>query len=195
MRRSRIPDRASSRPACRRREAHKCAVVLSGTSGNAGLVEISRVRIKLATVWYYQRPDGDTTSISACRRRSSTWLRQTSSGLRATRVRRSGTWPDHQIGALRIYDAVANSGIRAIAIVPFLTGSTRRFYHSIVAGFYALFGKTVDVAQWANLPALALLYRRHVRYRPDGPQTFARGGSGDARRLLSAICSGSRAKR
>jgi 4-amino-4-deoxy-L-arabinose transferase-like glycosyltransferase len=64
---------------------------------------------------------------------------------------------DKQIGALRIYDAVANSGIRAIAVIPFLTGPYPPLYHSVIAASYALFGKTLDAAQWANLPAIALL--------------------------------------
>jgi 4-amino-4-deoxy-L-arabinose transferase-like glycosyltransferase len=64
---------------------------------------------------------------------------------------------DKQIGALRIYDAVANSGIRAIAAIPFLTGAYPPLYHSVIAASYVLFGKTLDAAQWANLPAIALL--------------------------------------
>jgi 4-amino-4-deoxy-L-arabinose transferase-like glycosyltransferase len=64
---------------------------------------------------------------------------------------------DKQIGAIRIYDAVANSGIRAIAVIPFLTGPYPPLYHSVIATSYALFGKTLDAAQWANLPAIALL--------------------------------------
>jgi 4-amino-4-deoxy-L-arabinose transferase-like glycosyltransferase len=65
---------------------------------------------------------------------------------------------DKQTGALRIYDAVANDGIQAITSIPFLTGSYPPFYHSVIAVFYALFGKTVDAAQWANLPAIVLLF-------------------------------------
>jgi 4-amino-4-deoxy-L-arabinose transferase-like glycosyltransferase len=64
---------------------------------------------------------------------------------------------DKQIGALKIYDAVSESGIRAITAIPFLTGSYPPLYHSVVAIFYAIFGKTVDAAQLANLPAIALL--------------------------------------
>jgi len=64
---------------------------------------------------------------------------------------------DKQIGALRIYDAVANSGIRAIAVIPFLTGPYPPLYHSAIAASYPLFGKTLDAGQWANLPAIALL--------------------------------------
>src|SRR5262245_5722660 len=65
---------------------------------------------------------------------------------------------DKQIGALRIYDAVANSGIHAIFAIPFLTGSYPPLFQSIVAIFYAIFGRTIDAAQWANLPAMALLF-------------------------------------
>jgi hypothetical protein len=64
---------------------------------------------------------------------------------------------DKQTGALRIYDAVATSGARAVAQIPFLTGSYPPLYHSIIAIAYALFGKTIDAAQWANLPAIAVL--------------------------------------
>jgi 4-amino-4-deoxy-L-arabinose transferase-like glycosyltransferase len=65
---------------------------------------------------------------------------------------------DKQIGALKIYDAVASSGIHAAAAIPFLTGAYPPLYHSIVALSYAFFGKTIDAAQWANLPAIALLF-------------------------------------
>ncbi len=64
----------------------------------------------------------------------------------------------HQTWALQIYDAFASSGLRAILSIPYLTGSYPPFYHSVVAAFYAVFGKTVDAAQWANLPAIALLF-------------------------------------
>jgi 4-amino-4-deoxy-L-arabinose transferase-like glycosyltransferase len=63
----------------------------------------------------------------------------------------------HQTAALRIYDAFANLGLRAIPIIPHLTGFYPPLYHTVVAIFYAVFGKTVDAAQWANLPALAML--------------------------------------
>src|SRR5438094_10489044 len=63
----------------------------------------------------------------------------------------------HQTAALRIYDAFSTFGIRAFAIVPLLTGFYPPLYHTVVALFYSLFGKTTDAAQWANLPALAIL--------------------------------------
>jgi 4-amino-4-deoxy-L-arabinose transferase-like glycosyltransferase len=65
---------------------------------------------------------------------------------------------DKQIAALKIYNAFETSGIRALAVVPFLTGSYPPFYQSVVAVFYASLGRTVDAAQWANLPAIVLLF-------------------------------------
>ena len=69
----------------------------------------------------------------------------------------------HQIGALRIYDVFAERALHAFAAIPGLTASYPLgfyppFYHSIVAFFYAVFGKTVDAAEWANLPAIAILF-------------------------------------
>src|SRR5262245_63646825 len=64
---------------------------------------------------------------------------------------------DKQFGVLRIYDAFAVPGIRAVAFIPFLTGPSPPLYHSVIAASYALFGKTLDAALWANLPAIALL--------------------------------------
>src|SRR3954469_25033458 len=63
----------------------------------------------------------------------------------------------HQTAALRIYDAFSTFGIRAVGIIPLLTGFYPPLYHSIVAFFYSVFGKTTDAAQWANLPAMAIL--------------------------------------
>lgn len=64
---------------------------------------------------------------------------------------------DKQIAALHIYDAFAQSGLSAFALIPRLTEFYPPLYQSVIAGFYALFGRTVDAAQWANLPAIALL--------------------------------------
>jgi Dolichyl-phosphate-mannose-protein mannosyltransferase len=64
---------------------------------------------------------------------------------------------DKQIGALKIYDAIATSGIRSVTTIPFLTGAYPPLYHSIIAASYSIFGKTIDAAQWANIPAIALL--------------------------------------
>jgi 4-amino-4-deoxy-L-arabinose transferase-like glycosyltransferase len=64
----------------------------------------------------------------------------------------------HATGALRIYDAFADHGIRALSLVPFLTGAYPPFYHSLVAVFYGIFGRSIDVARQANLPAIALLF-------------------------------------
>jgi len=85
---------------------------------------------------------------------------------------------DKQIGALRIYDAFAMSGVGAILQVPFLTGSYPPLYQSIIAVFYRLFGKTIDAAQWANLPAMALLfvatyYIGRSKLKPFGAATAA----------------------
>src|SRR5262245_25461721 len=65
----------------------------------------------------------------------------------------------HELGALRIYHAVENSGLSGLSEIPreHLTGFYPPFYHLVVAGIWAVFGKSVDVAQLANLPALALL--------------------------------------
>jgi 4-amino-4-deoxy-L-arabinose transferase-like glycosyltransferase len=57
----------------------------------------------------------------------------------------------HQTLALQIHDAVTAGH------TPSLAGYYPPLYHTIVAGFYSAFGKTVDAAQWANLPAIALL--------------------------------------
>ena len=64
----------------------------------------------------------------------------------------------HQTTALRIFDSFAEGGIRALAAVPKLTGSYPPLYQSVVAVFYSVFGKTIDVAQLANLPAILLLF-------------------------------------
>src|SRR3990167_8460935 len=64
----------------------------------------------------------------------------------------------HQTAALRVCDAFADLGLRALAQLPFLTGSYPPLYQSVVAAFYTVFGRTIDAAQWANLPAIALLF-------------------------------------
>lgn len=63
----------------------------------------------------------------------------------------------HATSALQIADAFHNTGIRAVTRVPFLTGAYPPAYHTIVALFYRIGGRTIDAAQWANLPAMALL--------------------------------------
>jgi 4-amino-4-deoxy-L-arabinose transferase-like glycosyltransferase len=65
---------------------------------------------------------------------------------------------DKQTAALHIYDAFANFGVRALVLIPRVTEFYPPLYQSVVAAFYALFGKTIDAAQWANLPAIALLF-------------------------------------
>jgi 4-amino-4-deoxy-L-arabinose transferase-like glycosyltransferase len=64
---------------------------------------------------------------------------------------------NHSTSALEIADSFRDNGIRAFAHVPFLTGAYPPLYHSIVAIFFLVFGKTIDSAQWANLPAMAIL--------------------------------------
>src|SRR5689334_18825758 len=63
----------------------------------------------------------------------------------------------HSTSALEIADAFHDTGFRAFARIPYLTGAYPPAYHSIVAIFFLIFGKTIDVAQWANLPAIAVL--------------------------------------
>src|SRR5688572_29971873 len=63
----------------------------------------------------------------------------------------------HSTSALEIADSFGDTGLRAFARVPFLTGAYPPVYHSIVAIFFLIFGKTIDAAQWANLPAMAIL--------------------------------------
>src|SRR5262245_1899153 len=64
----------------------------------------------------------------------------------------------HQLAALKMQVALADSGIRSIAAVPWFSVPYPSLYHAIVALFYGLFGKSVDAAQWANLPAIGLLF-------------------------------------
>jgi 4-amino-4-deoxy-L-arabinose transferase-like glycosyltransferase len=63
----------------------------------------------------------------------------------------------HATSALRIADAFEDSVLRALARIPFLTGAYPPFYQFIVALFFLVFGKTIDAAQWANVPAIAIL--------------------------------------
>jgi hypothetical protein len=64
----------------------------------------------------------------------------------------------HESLALRIYDAFAMVGLLGlIHLLPGLTGYYPPLYHSVVAIFFGVFGKSVAVAQWANLPAILLL--------------------------------------
>jgi len=63
----------------------------------------------------------------------------------------------HATAALEIADAVHESPLRAVAQIPYLTGAYPPFYQSIVAAFFLFFGKSIDAAQWANLPAIAIL--------------------------------------
>jgi 4-amino-4-deoxy-L-arabinose transferase-like glycosyltransferase len=63
----------------------------------------------------------------------------------------------HQSAALRIYDQFASDGIHAFTAAAKISGHYPPLYYFVTALFYAVFGKSVDAAQWANLPALILL--------------------------------------
>jgi 4-amino-4-deoxy-L-arabinose transferase-like glycosyltransferase len=63
----------------------------------------------------------------------------------------------HQSTALRIFNGFSNEGIRAFLLVPHLSGGYPLLYPTLVAFFYALFGRSVDAAQAVNLPAIAIL--------------------------------------
>ena len=63
----------------------------------------------------------------------------------------------HQTGALRILNAVSENGVSALATIGSLSGFYPPLYHSIVAGFYRIFGVSSNSAQLANIPALAIL--------------------------------------
>src|SRR5438045_61283 len=65
----------------------------------------------------------------------------------------------HQDSALRVYDAFASSGISALARIPVehLTGYYPPLYHMTIAASWAMFGKSIDVAQATNLLACAIL--------------------------------------
>ena len=63
----------------------------------------------------------------------------------------------HQSGALRILNAFRDEGFGAFVQVPELSGLYPPLYHSIVAGFYYVFGVATDSAQVANLLATAIL--------------------------------------
>ena len=92
---------------------------------------------------------------------------------------------DNQIGSAPNLRCVGELRIRAVAMIPFLTGPYPPLYHSIIAAFYALFGKTIDAAQWANLPAIALLFIVDLRHRTDDIQTFRGRDGGGYREFLS----------
>src|SRR5690349_8990090 len=63
----------------------------------------------------------------------------------------------HLTTALRIRDAFATSGLGAFAQIPHLSRLYPLLYPTIVAVTFRLFGSTVDVAQFVNLPAIAVL--------------------------------------
>jgi 4-amino-4-deoxy-L-arabinose transferase-like glycosyltransferase len=138
------------------RKPHQCPVVLSRNGGDARLIEVfsranhsSRFGIINALMGIRHR-FLLVAAFSYLVAANLIWI---------SRDSRPPYWDmaDKQTGALRIYDAVANSGARAVAQIPFLTGSYPPLYYSIIAISYGLFGKTIDAAQWANLPAIAIL--------------------------------------
>jgi Dolichyl-phosphate-mannose-protein mannosyltransferase len=64
----------------------------------------------------------------------------------------------HETMALRIYDAFVMTGmVGLMKVLPGLTGYYPPFYHSVVAVFFGIFGKSVTAAQLANIPAILLL--------------------------------------
>jgi len=63
----------------------------------------------------------------------------------------------HSSAALRIYNAMEVSGVRAIRVIPYLTGFYPPLFQSVVAVFWLIFGKTVAVSRLANFPAMAIL--------------------------------------
>jgi 4-amino-4-deoxy-L-arabinose transferase-like glycosyltransferase len=63
----------------------------------------------------------------------------------------------HQTKALQVYDAVHDRGLSGLREIPHSTGFYPPLFHSVIAIFYALLGKSSDAAALANLPAIALL--------------------------------------
>jgi len=65
----------------------------------------------------------------------------------------------HANGALYVYDAFSSLGLLALAAIPaqHLTGYYPPLTHSLIAASWAVFGKTVHVAELTNLVAVAVL--------------------------------------
>jgi 4-amino-4-deoxy-L-arabinose transferase-like glycosyltransferase len=64
----------------------------------------------------------------------------------------------HESLALQVLDTFSMFGlVGVLRMLPGITGYYPPFYHSVVALFFDLFGKSVVVARWANLPAIILL--------------------------------------
>src|SRR5438094_6012749 len=67
----------------------------------------------------------------------------------------------HAVAALRIYDIFTNSGISALAHIPqsllALGYPYPPLYQTMIAGLWAVFGKTIEVARLANLLPIAAL--------------------------------------
>jgi 4-amino-4-deoxy-L-arabinose transferase-like glycosyltransferase len=66
----------------------------------------------------------------------------------------------HESSAIRVYNAFARSGPSALPEISsqHLTGAYPPLYHTVVAAFWGVFGKNVNVARLANLLALAILF-------------------------------------
>jgi 4-amino-4-deoxy-L-arabinose transferase-like glycosyltransferase len=64
----------------------------------------------------------------------------------------------HASLALQVLNSFVMFGLFGVVrMLPGITGYYPPFYHAIVALFFGVFGKSVDVARWANLPAILLL--------------------------------------
>jgi 4-amino-4-deoxy-L-arabinose transferase-like glycosyltransferase len=64
----------------------------------------------------------------------------------------------HESLALQVLNTFGMFGLFGVLrMLPGITGYYPPFYHSVVAVFFGVFGKSVDVARWANIPAILLL--------------------------------------
>jgi 4-amino-4-deoxy-L-arabinose transferase-like glycosyltransferase len=63
----------------------------------------------------------------------------------------------HQAKAIQVYDAVRSQGLAGLLEISHLTGFYPPLFHSVVAIFFALSGKSIHSGAWANLPAIAIL--------------------------------------
>jgi 4-amino-4-deoxy-L-arabinose transferase-like glycosyltransferase len=83
----------------------------------------------------------------------------------------------HESSAIHVYNAFGRSGLRALTEISseHLTGAYPPLYHTVIAAFWGVLGKSVSVARLANLLALTILFfgtygiGRHVL----GPYTSA----------------------
>jgi len=64
----------------------------------------------------------------------------------------------HESLALQVLNTFTMVGfLGVLRMLPGITGYYPPFYHSVVALFLGVFGKSVDAARWANIPAILLL--------------------------------------